>query len=170
MRWILEVYTFRISFTKEEININWGDTMGKNKEIKDQSILGNDIFESSADAAKILADLGKEVLKTGKISEEITKADRESSFTYLSSLTETLKAINQEIKDCIDSDEKSMLHKQRKDVMNSMKEEKENQRQYNDNREDKNRTHSNGIFAIVTAVGIGALGYTAKHLLENKKI
>lgn len=67
--------------------------MWENKEYTDQIIKGNDTFESKTDAAKILAGLGKEVLKTREVSEEITKADRESSFIYLSSLTETFKSI-----------------------------------------------------------------------------
>lgn len=143
--------------------------MRKNKEINDEPILGNDTLKSSAEAAKTLADFGKEVLETGEISEEITKADQESTSVYLSSLKETLKTINQEIKDCKNFDEKSILYKQRDDVMNRMKEEKENQRYYNNNREDKNRNHSREVFAVVTTVAIGAIGYTAKILLENKR-
>lgn len=143
--------------------------MGKNNGTKDQSILGKDSHPSNTEAVKSLADLAKEVLKSGKISEEITKADHESTSEYFTSLNASLNAINQEIKDCANSEEKSMLYRQREDVMNRMKEEKENQRQYNDNREDKNRKHSRETFAVVTAVAIGALGYTAKFLLENKR-
>lgn len=143
--------------------------MKKDKEIYNEPMLGNDGLKSSAEAAKTLADLGKEVLKTGGISEEITKADQESTSEYISSLKETLKAINQEIKECKNLDEKSMLYKQRDDVMNRMKEEKENQRHFNNNREDKNRNHSREVFAVVTTVAIGAIGYTAKFLLENKR-
>ena len=143
--------------------------MEKNKEIKDQSIQGNETLKSNAEAAKTLADLAKEVMRTGGISEEITKADQKSTSEYLSFLKETLNAINQEIKDCKNPDEKSMLYKQREDVMNSIKEEKENQRFYNDNREDKNRSHSRGVFAIVAVAALGAGGYAAKFLLESKK-
>ncbi|MCP2035482.1 gas vesicle protein [Planomicrobium sp. HSC-17F08] len=143
--------------------------MGKNNKIKDQSIPGNDTLQSSAEAAKTLADLGKEVLKTGEISEGITKADQQSSSEYLSSLKEILTAINQEIKECKNLDERSMLYRQREDVMNRMKEEKENQRHYNDNREDKNRNHSRNIFASVAAVALGAGGIATKILLENKR-
>ena len=143
--------------------------MEKNKEIKDQFIQGTDTLKSNAEAAKTLADLAKEVLETGGISEEITKADQESTSEYFSSLKETLNAINQEIKDCKNPDEKSMLYKQREDVMNRMKEEKENQRHFNDNREDKNRSHSKGVFAIVATAALGVGGYAAKLLLESKK-
>lgn len=139
--------------------------MGQNQEIKYQSKLENDTLESKAETAKTLADLAKEVLRTGSISEEITKADQKSTSEYLSSLKETLNALNQEIKDCINSDEKSMLYKQREAVMNRMREEKENQRIFNDNREDKKRSHLKGVLAIVTTVAIGA---TAKFFLDNK--
>ncbi|WP_416144133.1 hypothetical protein [Planococcus koreensis] len=141
----------------------------KNKEIKNQSILQNDTLESSDETVRILADLGKEAMKTGEISEEITKADQESSSVYLSALKETLNAIKQEIKDCKDPDEKSVLYKQREDVMNRMKEEKENQRHFNDNREDKNRSHSKVIFGSIAAVALGAGGYVTKILLESKR-
>lgn len=163
---MLEIELFYKSFLKK---YNQEDTMGQNQEIKYQSKLENDALESKAETAKTLVDLAEEVLRTGGISEEITKADQESTSEYLSSLKETLNALNQEIKDCINSDEKSMLYKQREDVMNRMKEEKENQRLYNDSREDKNRIHSRGVFTIVAAAALGVGGYAAKILLDIKK-
>lgn len=143
--------------------------MEKNIESTNQTIEGQDTLKSSADAVKILADLGNEALETGKISDEITIADQESTSEYLSSLKETLNAINLEIKECVSPDEKSLLYKQREDVMNRMKEEKENQRHYNENREDKNRNHSKSIFAVVATVAIGAGGFAAKYLLDTKR-
>ena len=143
--------------------------MGKNKEIKDQSILENDTPNNSAETAKTLADLAKEAMESGGISEDITKADQESSSEYLSSLKETLNAINQEIKDSISLDEKSMLYKQREDIMNRMKKEKENQRNYNDAREDKNRSYSKGVFATVAAVALGAGSVAAKLFIDSKR-
>ena len=143
--------------------------MKKNKDIKNPSIPGNNQFKFSDETVENLAELGKEVLNTGKISKEITEADHESTSKYFSSLNVSLNAINQEIKDCVNLDEKSMLYKQREDVMDRMKEEKENQRHYNDNREDKNRSHTGGVIAIVAAAALGAGGYAAKFLLENKK-
>lgn len=142
--------------------------MEKNKEIKSEFLQEDSTFKSNAEATKIVADLAKDVLDTGGDSEKITEADQKSTSEYFSSLKDTLNAINQEIKDCNTLDEKSMLYKQREDVLNRMKEEKENQRNFNDNREDKNRGHSNRVLAIVTTVAIGATG-AVKFFLDNKK-
>lgn len=140
-----------------------------NKGIKDQSKLENDKPNNSAEAAKTLGDLAKEVLESGGISEDITKADQESSSEYFSSLKETLNAINQEIKDSTNPDEKSMLYKQRVDIITRMKDEKENQRNFNDTREDKNRNHSRGVFATVAAVALGAGSVAAKIFIDSKR-
>lgn len=142
--------------------------MGENKEINSQFIQEDSTFKSNAEAAKIVADLAKDVLDTGENSEKITEADQKSTSEYFSSLKDALSAINQEIKDCKTLDEKSMLYKQREDILNRMKDEKESQRNFNDNREDKNRSHSKGVLAIVTTVAIGAAS-AAKFFLDNKK-
>lgn len=142
--------------------------MEKNKEIKSQFSQEDSTFKANAEAAKILAELAKDVLEKGGHNEKITESDQESTSKYFSSLQDALNAINQEIKDCKTLDEKVMLYKQREDVLNRMKDEKDNQRAFNDNREDKNRSHSKGVFAVVTAVAIGAVG-TVKLYLDNKK-
>lgn len=142
--------------------------MEKSKEINSQFLQEDNIFNSNAEAAKIVADLAKDVLDTGGSSEKITEADQKSTSEYFSSLNNALSAINQEIKDCKSLDEKSMLYKQREDVLNRMKDEKENQRIFNDNREDKNRNHAKGVLAIVTTVAIAA-AIAAKFFLDIKK-
>lgn len=60
-----------------------------------------------------------------------------------------------------------MLYKQREDILNRMKDEKENQRSFSNIREDKNRNHSKEVLAIVTIVAIGAAG-AAKIFLDKK--
>lgn len=50
----------------------------------------NDTFKSSAEAAKTLADLAKELTKHGKSSESVTKGDQKSSLEYNSALAATL--------------------------------------------------------------------------------
>lgn len=142
--------------------------MGKSKEINSQFLQDDSTFKSNAEAAKIVADLAKDVLDTGGNTEKITEADQESTSEYFSSLKDALSAINQEIKDCKTLDEKSMLYKQREDILNRMKDEKENQRIFNDDREDKNRNHLKWVLAIVTTVAIGATG-ALKLFLDNKK-
>lgn len=142
--------------------------MEKNKEIKSQFSQEDSTFKANIEAAKVVVELAKDVLEKGGNSEEITESDQKSTSEYFSSLQNALNAINQEIQDSKSLDEKSMLYKQRDDVLNRMKDEKDNQRAFNDNREDKNRSHSKGVFAVVTAVAIGAAG-TAKLYLDNKK-
>lgn len=112
--------------------------MEKNKEIKSQFSQEDSTFEANVEAAKVVVELAKDVLEKGGNSEEITESDQKSTSEYFSSLQNALNAINQEIQDSKSLDEKSMLYKQRDDVLNRMKDEKENQRAFNDNREDKN--------------------------------
>ncbi|TKI71920.1 hypothetical protein FC756_03755 [Lysinibacillus mangiferihumi] len=139
------------------------------EEINEKIIPENDTVKASAEAAKILANLAKEALKFGKSSEDITKADQQSTSEYNTALSDTLNAINKEISECDDPEEKSRLYKQREDVMNRMREEKEKQRQNNNEREEKDRNQATGLFAIVTAVALGAGAIATKLLLDNKK-
>lgn len=143
--------------------------MEKDQVNKDKSIPRNSPFKSKEELLKTLADLGKKVMETGEIKEEVTAADQTSTTEYLSTLKETLTAINQEIKDCTNTEEKLMLYKQRANIIDKMEEEKKNQRHFNENREAENRSHSKAVFAVVASVAVGAGSLVAKSLLENKR-
>ncbi|MBU9673860.1 hypothetical protein KQ939_09950 [Planococcus sp. CP5-4] len=143
--------------------------MERDKESKDKAMSRNPQFKSKEDVLKTLADFGKKVLETVEISEEVTTADQASTSEYLSTLKEALNAINQEIKNCTNTEEKLMLYKQRENVMDRMEEEKKNQRHFNENREAENRSHSKAVFAVITSVAVGAGSLVAKSLLENKR-
>lgn len=123
----------------------------------------------NSETAKILSDFGKEVLKFGKSSDENSKADQKSTSEFNNSLADTLISINKEIENCTDPDLKNSLYKQREDLLNRLEKEKENQRQYNSNREDKDRTQAKGIFATVAFVALGAGSVALKLLIDNKK-
>lgn len=138
---------------------------GKNK----NKIPANKTVTESVEAAKIIADLAKEALKFGKSSDYVTKADQQSSSEYNASLSNTLQAINKEISDCNDSEERLSLYKQREDILNRLREEKENQRQFNNQREEEDRNQANSYLAIVTAVVLGAGVVATKYLLGQKK-
>lgn len=99
----------------------------------------------------------------------MTKADQQSSTEYLDSLSETLKAINKEISASTSLEEKTMLYKQREDILNRQREEKENQREYQSNREDEERKHRNGFFGVAVAVALGAGPLVVKRLLTSRK-
>lgn len=142
--------------------------MEKDKANKDKSMLRSSPFKSKEEVLKTLADFAKKVLETGEIKEEVTTADQASTSEYLSTLKETLTAINQEIKDCTNTEEKLLLFKQRENIVDRMEEEKKNQRHFNENREEENRSHSKGVFVVVASVAVGA-GFVAKALLEDKK-
>ena len=143
--------------------------MEKDKVNKDKSMARNSPFKSKEEVLKTLADLGKKVLETGEIKEEVTTADQTSTTEYLSALKETLTAINQEIKDCTNTEEKLMLYKQRAHIIDKVEEEKKNQRHFNENREAENRSHSKAVFAVVASVAVGTGSLVAKSLLENKR-
>ncbi|KYG58469.1 hypothetical protein [Planococcus maritimus] len=108
-------------------------------------------------------------METGEIKKEVTTADQASTSEYLSALEVTLTAINQEIMNCTDTEEKLMLYKQRANIIDKMEEEKKNQRHFNENREAENRIHSKAVFAVVASVAVGAGSLVAKSLLENKR-
>ena len=128
----------------------------------------NDKITGSVEAAKTLADLAKEVLKFGKSSVDITIADKQSSSEYYTSLSNTLNAINKEISEYNDFEEKSVLYKQRVDLLNRMREEKKNQRLFNNEREEKDREQGIGLFKIVTVAALGGAVAT-KLLLDQRK-
>lgn len=138
---------------------------GKNE----TKVLNNDKTPGSVEAAKTLADLAKEVLKFGKSSVEITIADQQSSSEYNTSLSNTLNAINKEISESNDPEEKSVLYKQREDLLNRMREEKENQRLFNNEREEKDREQGIGLFKIVTVVALGGAGAVATKLFLDQR-
>lgn len=121
------------------------------------------------DAAKVLADLAKEMLKSRVSSDRITEADQKSTSEYNQALYDTLHAINEEIKKSNDTNERNMLYKQRENIMTRLREEKEEQRQNNNEREEKDRKLTTSLFATTTAVLVGAGAIAAKLLLDNRK-
>lgn len=139
-------------------------------EDKNKTIIPRNIdLQTGIEASKTLAELAKEVLKYGKRSEDITKADQQSTTEYYHALTNTLEAVNKELSECHDLDEKSALYKQREDILNRMQEEKEKQRYYHNEREDKDRNQSKHLFAVVATIALGAGTVAAKMLIDTRR-
>lgn len=126
-------------------------------------------FKLNSDVIKNISELAKEIVRNTN-GVKITENDTISTSEYMGSLDETLKNVNKEILESDSSEEKSRLHKQREDILNRMREEKENQRIYQDNREEKERKHIKTIFGFVCALTVGASGVVLKTLLEDKKL
>lgn len=138
------------------------------KKNSNASFEGNKL-KANLEAAKSIADLAKEALKFGKSSEEYIKADNHSTIDYMTTLKETLAAINEEIKNTNDSDLKTQLYKQRQDILTRLETEKEHQRSFFKELDNKDKDFSKGLVGIVTAVALGAGTIAAKLLLDNKK-
>lgn len=138
------------------------------KKNSNASFEGNKL-KANLEAAKPIADIAKEALKFGKSSEEYIKADNHSTINYMATLKETLTAINEEIKNTNDSDLKSQLYKQRQDILIRLETEKEHQRSFFKDFDNKDKDFSKGLMGIVTAVALGAGTIAAKLLLDNKK-
>jgi len=126
-------------------------------------------FKLNSDVIKNISELAKEIVRNTN-GVKITENDTISTSEYMGSLGETLSNVNKEILESDSSEEKSHLHKQREDILNRMKEEKENQRTYQTNREEKERKHIKAIFGFVCAISLGAGSVVLKTLLEDKKL
>ncbi|ODV57255.1 hypothetical protein [Lysinibacillus fusiformis] len=125
-------------------------------------------FKLNTDVIKNISELAKEIVRNTN-GVKITENDTISTSEYMGSLGETLINVNKEILESDSLEEKSRLHKQREDILNRMREEKENQCTYQANREEKERKHIKAIFGFVCAVSLGAGSVVLKTLLEDKK-
>lgn len=119
-------------------------------------------------AIKDMSELAREIIRNSN-SEKITENDAISTSEYMSGLNDVLNSIDKEIQGCDSSEAKSDLYKQREDVLNRMREEKENQRAYQLNREQNERNYNKYILGVVGVAVLGAGGKMIKGLLEDKK-
>jgi len=119
-------------------------------------------------ATENMSEIAKEIIRNSN-SEKVTENDTTSTSEYMSALNDALNSVNKEVLDSKSSDEKSNLYKQREDILNRMREEKENQRIYQDNREQNERNQNKFILGVVGAVALGFGNTLIKGLLENKK-
>lgn len=129
---------------------------------------GNDYRNNSEDVIKNISGIAEEIIRNTN-SEKVTENDTISTSEYMASLNEALKSVDKEIQECESFEEKSDLHKQREDILNRMREEKENQRNYQANREENERKHIKYIFGFVGAIALGVGSVALKTLLEDKK-
>ncbi|MGN7409438.1 hypothetical protein [Sporosarcina sp. SAFN-010] len=129
----------------------------------------NNTLKENIEAAKVLVDFAKEALNFGRSGKEVTLADQYSTSEYNKGLLETLNYINKEIDKADETLGKSNLYKQREDILNRMREEKENQRLYNNEREASDRNLATGLVTVVAVVALGAGGVATKILLDSKK-
>ncbi|WP_342530093.1 hypothetical protein MKX57_16180 [Lysinibacillus sp. FSL M8-0216] len=128
----------------------------------------NDYRNNSEEVIKNISGIAEEIIRNTN-SEKVTENDTISTSEYMASLNEALKSVDKEIQECKSFEEKSDLHKQREDILNRMREEKENQRNYQANREENERKHIKYIFGFVGAIALGVGSVALKTLLEDKK-
>lgn len=115
-----------------------------------------------------ISEIAKEIIRNSN-SEKVTENDTTSTSEYMSNLKDALNSVNKEIQKSESFEEKSDLYKQREDILNRMREEKANQRVYQADREQNERTHNKYILGVVGAVALGVGGTVLKTLLEGKK-
>lgn len=120
------------------------------------------------DATKNISEIAKEMIRNSN-SEKITENDTTSTSEYMRGLNDVLNSVNKEIQESTSSEAISDLHKQRKDILNKMEKEKENQRVYQLNREQNERNHHKLILGLLGVVALGGGSIVIKALLEEKK-
>lgn len=131
--------------------------------------MDKDFYKNNiAGATENISEIAKEIIRNSN-SEKITENDTTSTSEYMSGLKDALNSVNKEIQGSESSEEKSGLYKQREDVLNRMKEEKENQRDYQSNREQNERNQIKFILGVFMTVALGVGSAIITTMLEDKK-
>ncbi|KGR89471.1 hypothetical protein [Lysinibacillus odysseyi] len=129
----------------------------------------NNYKNNLEDATRNISEVAKEILRNSN-SEKVTENDTTSTSEYMSNLKDALNSVNKEIQESESFEEKSELYKQREDILNRMREEKANQRVYQADREENERTYNKQILGVVGAIALGVGTTVLKTIIENKKI
>ena len=131
-------------------------------------MVDNNYKNNPEDVTEHISEIAKEIIRNSN-SEKVTENDTTSTSEYMSNLKDALNSVNKEIQKSESFEEKSDLYKQREDILSRMREEKANQRVYQAEREQNERTHNKYILGVVGAVALGVGGTVLKALLEGKK-